>query len=184
MENSGVAALNTYVILLRGVMPTGKNKVSMAELRAALSEVGLGAVRTYIQSGNVIASSALDQAAIENLVHDVIRDRIGAEITVIARTAAQFRNTLERNPLAPGDRSRLYFSLLASRPEPVRLQDFLAIDFSPDQILFTNDAIYTLYAAKYSESRFTNPFFERKLNVAITTRNYNTMTRLVEMSSK
>lgn len=42
--------------------------------------------------------------------------------------------------------------------------------------------VLTLYASKYSDSRFTNNFFERKLKVAATTRNFNTLPRLVELS--
>ncbi len=45
------------------------------------------------------------------------------------------------------------------------------------------DAIYTLCATKYSDSKFNNGFFERKLHVAATTRNFNTMTKLVELST-
>ena len=61
--------MKTTIILLRGVMPTGKNKVLMAPLRTALEEVGLSQVRTYIQSGNVIVSTRLGLPAVERLVH-------------------------------------------------------------------------------------------------------------------
>lgn len=43
--------MKTHIILLRGVMPRGKNKLRMAPLRAALQEVGLCNVGTCIQSG-------------------------------------------------------------------------------------------------------------------------------------
>lgn len=62
--------MKTYIILLRGVTPSGKNKVPMAPLRAALTKAGLKDVQTYIQSGNVIAASELTQAALEKLVRE------------------------------------------------------------------------------------------------------------------
>ncbi|BBA33290.1 uncharacterized protein sS8_1330 [Methylocaldum marinum] len=65
--------MKNYAIFLRGVTPTGKNRVPMAELRAALSNSGLLDVQTYIQSGNVIAKSTLDQLSLQSLVHEVIR---------------------------------------------------------------------------------------------------------------
>lgn len=173
-----------YIILLRGVMPVGNNKVPMAQLRAALTEAGLTDVRTYIQSGNVLAVSDLDQAGIENLVHDTIKEYIGANIAVIARTAKQFRHILEINPFHGEEISRQYFSLFAEAPDPVFVQQLIALDFSPDQVRYTDQAIYSLYAIKYSDSRFNNNFFERRLKVAITTRNFNTMTRLVEMCTE
>lgn len=175
--------MKTFVILLRGVMPTGKNKVPMAPLRAALTAAGLGDVRTYIQSGNVIARSNLGQARLEALVHDVIADSFGADIAVVARTADQFENVMRKNPLAGADRSRLYFSLLAAMPAKDSIAELLSVDFSPDRVRIVDDAIYSWYATKYSDSRYNNSFFERKLKVAVTTRNFNTMTKLVELSA-
>jgi uncharacterized protein (DUF1697 family) len=175
--------MKTFVILLRGVTPVGKNKVLMAPLRAALSEAGLKDVRTYIQSGNVVAVSDLSRSRLEKLVHEVIEKNSGGDITVLARTAAQFRSTLKRNPFTRADTSRLYFTLLVSPPDPNLLKDFLSIDFSPDAVRVVDSTIYTLYATKYSDSKFNNNFFERKLKVAATTRNFNTMTKLAALSS-
>jgi uncharacterized protein (DUF1697 family) len=42
--------MKTYIILLRGVMPFGKNKVPMADLRRELVQAGLKDVQTYIQT--------------------------------------------------------------------------------------------------------------------------------------
>jgi len=175
--------LRTFVVLLRGVMPTGKNKVSMAPLRAALSNAGLGNVRTYIQSGNVIATSALDRFGVEKLVRNVIRTELGAELAVIARTASEFQDILSRNPFAGADTARLYFSLLCSPPAANRAAAFTATDWSPDEVRIVGDVVYTLYATRHSDSRFSNNYFERKLDVAATTRNFNTMSKLVEVST-
>jgi uncharacterized protein (DUF1697 family) len=175
--------MKTYVILLRGVMPTGKNRVPMAELRLALSEAGLIDVQTYIQSGNVIAQSRLNPAELQCLAHDAIAQRIGADITVIARSPVQIRRVLECSPFADAPSSRVYFSLLGARPAASLLGEFLKLDFSPDDVRVVDDTIYTLYATKLSDSRFNNNFFERKLKVTATTRNFNTMSRLVELSA-
>lgn len=175
--------MSTFVILLRGVTPTGKNKVPMAPLRAALTKAGLNDVRTYIQSGNVIAISKLTQVALESLVHDVIRKSFDGDIAVIARTAEQLAGILKRNPFADADGARLYFSLFATEPDKKLLKGLLSTDFSPDQVRFVRNTIYTLYATKHSDSKFNNNFFERKLNVAATTRNLNTMVNLVALAA-
>lgn len=175
--------METFVILLRGVTPTGKNKVLMAPLRAALTEAGLKDVRTYIQSGNIIATSNLSQSKLEKLVHDVIENNFGGDIPVVARTAAQFENIMMKTPFARADKSKLYFSLLASQPDASLVKEFLSADFSPDRVRVVGDTIYSLYATKYSDSKFNNNFFERKFKIAATTRNFNTMAKLVELSS-
>ena len=43
--------MKKYAILLRGVTPTGKNRVPMAELRAALSDAGLLDAETNLKYG-------------------------------------------------------------------------------------------------------------------------------------
>ena len=58
--------MNIFVIFLRGIAPTDKNKVPMAPLREALTEAALGEVRTYIQSGNVIGTSEFTHVEVEN----------------------------------------------------------------------------------------------------------------------
>jgi len=126
----------------------------------------------------VIATSDLRQDEIERLVHDVIRDNFGGDIAVIARTAEQFRKIVEKSPFTDADNSKVYFTLMHEQPERARLNQFMATDFAPEQIHIVNDTIYTLYATKYSDSKFNNNWFERQLKVTATTRNFNTMTRL------
>src|SRR3546814_15546585 len=61
-----VSPMHRYVALLRGINVGGRNKVSMADLRAALEDDGLQSVRTYIQSGNVLFESDEPQASLED----------------------------------------------------------------------------------------------------------------------
>jgi uncharacterized protein (DUF1697 family) len=175
--------MNTFIILLRGITPTGKNKVLMAPLRAALTKAGLVDVRTYIQSGNVVARSRLTFINLEKLVHEVIHKNFGGDIAVLARTPDQLSGILKHNPFKEEDGKRLYFSLLATEPDKKLLKDFLSTGFSPDQVRYEANTIYTLYATKHSDSKFNNNYFERKLKVTATTRNLNTMTKLVAMAS-
>ena len=175
--------MKTYVVLLRGVMPYGRNKVPMATLRTILSEAGLRDVQTYIQTGNVVARSELERAEIETLVHDAIREKIGAHISAIARTAEQFRATFEQNPFANVDNARVYFSLFSKCPGREQRDKFLLTDFSPDAVQLMGDTLYTLYNTRHSDSKFTNNFFEKQLEVTSTSRNFNTMSKLVELSS-
>ena len=173
--------MKPYVIFLRGVTPTGRNRVPMSELRVALAHAGFADVQTYIQSGNVIAKSALDATATGQLVHEVIAREIGADITVMTRTPHQLAAILAGNPFVTADTSKLYFSMLAARPAPDLLKALLATDFAPDRVAVVGDTIYSLFATQYSDSKFNNNYFERKLKVAATTRNFNTMSRLLEL---
>jgi uncharacterized protein (DUF1697 family) len=58
--------------------------------RAALTAAGLTEVRTYLQSGNILARSALDTAAeVSELVGSVIADEFALDVPVITRTPAE-----------------------------------------------------------------------------------------------
>lgn len=174
--------MKTSIILLRGVMPTGKNRVPMAPLRAALAKAGLEDVRTYIQSGNVIAASRRSPRSIATLVHDVIAQEFGGDIVVFVRTPAQMRDYLERMPFRNPDTKRLYFTLLADSPDPALLAALAAEKHGRDRFQVVGDMLYLYYAARYSDSKLNNNYLERRLKLSATTRNFNTMTKLVELT--
>lgn len=61
------------IALLRGVTPTGKNRIpKMAYLVKILEEVGLKNVKTYVQSGNVILETEVSKKETAKLIHDTI----------------------------------------------------------------------------------------------------------------
>jgi len=175
--------MTRYAILLRGVTPSGRNRVPMADLRAALAEAGLAEVQTYIQSGNVVARSGLERAALQSLVHDVIAREIGADIAVIARTHQEIAQVMAGNPFPLDCAARSYFTLLAAAPTPALVEELGRLQCAPDAVALVGSTVYTLYATKLSDSRCNNNFFERKLKVAATTRNFNTMSRLAAMTA-
>ena len=98
-------SMKTYVALLRGVMPTGKNKVPMAKLREVLSDNGFADVRTYIASGNVLVSSKLAPEKIETKIEKLITQHIGAELPVMVRTYLELKKVLAENPFTKGERA-------------------------------------------------------------------------------
>ena len=50
--------MKRYIALLRGINISGKNKVPMAKLRKCFESLGVMDVKTYLNSGNAIFSSA------------------------------------------------------------------------------------------------------------------------------
>ena len=175
--------MKTTIILLRGVMPTGKNKVLMAPLRTALEEVGLSQVRTYIQSGNVIVSTRLGLPAVERLVHETIKEQLGAELKVLARHVPYFEEVLARNPFKDEDPAKLYFTLLASLPEAATLAAFQALDHAPDQVRVVGDMAYVrCHTVQRREGQ--QQFHREKLKLAATTRNFNTISKLVALGNE
>ena len=53
--------MTRFALLVRGINVGGKNKVVMADLRQQLTDLGLGQVETYINSGNIFFTTDLSR---------------------------------------------------------------------------------------------------------------------------
>jgi len=175
--------MKTYIVLLRGVMPIGKNKTPMARLREVLDKAGFQDVQTYIQSGNVILRTDLSPGALEKRVHDLIKEHLGPDLVSVARTATQLRRILRGNPFHGLDISRVFYMMFARRPSNQHVRSVMAEDYSPEKLVITPDAAYLYIPGSAARSRLSNNFLERKLGVSATTRNTNTMKKLLEIST-
>lgn len=76
--------MKRYIALLRGINISGKNKISMAELKTGFAEAGYTAVSTYLNSGNVaFDSDAEDKGSISENIMAMIKDRFELDIPVL-----------------------------------------------------------------------------------------------------
>ena len=94
-----------WVALLRAVN-VGGMKVLMEDLRALAKAEGFAGARTYIASGNLVLSSALDEAAIRERLEGALERRYGKRVPVLVRNAVEMADVAARNPFAdaPGNR--------------------------------------------------------------------------------
>lgn len=88
----------SQVALLRGINVGGKNKVPMAELRAALEQAGFAAVQTYIASGNVLFADGRSREELEHAIEAVVRETFGFSVVVAVRSHAQLRAVVAKAP--------------------------------------------------------------------------------------
>ena len=155
----------------------------MAELRRMLSEAGFQNSRTYIQSGNALVESELSAREIEEQVRQLIKSEIGPDLVVVVRTRVQLQEVLNNNPFKEGyDISRVFFVLFGERPVAERVNELLAQDFGDEKLSINKYAAYMYIPGSYG-SKLSNNFLERKLGVSATMRNFNTLSKLVELSA-
>ena len=155
----------------------------MAQFREVLEKAAFAHVRTYIQSGNALVDTELPAHAVEKSVRELIRDQIGPELVVIARTGAQLEEALVANPFTKGyDISRVFFVSFENPPTAQKVGELLALDLSPEKLAFGENTAYMYIPGQYGRGTLTGNFLEKKLGVSATMRNFNTMNRLVMMS--
>ena len=175
--------MKRWIILLRGVTPTGKNKVSMAALRQALTRAGFENVRTWIQSGYVLVDTELDRAQTAADVLRVLREDIKTDLAVIVKTAEEICEVLDGNPFFDLPGERVFYGLFNDVPDRGKVADLLAQDFGEDLLRVSPNAVYTFIPGTASRTRLNNVWLQRKLGVNLTFRNANTLNKLVEMAA-
>src|SRR5262245_32024671 len=93
------AAMPTHVALLRGINVGGHNKVAMAELRKVVASLGHTEVATYIQSGNVVFTTAeTDTAALAAAMERAIAEALGVRPRVVVLSREELARVVDDNP--------------------------------------------------------------------------------------
>ena len=176
--------MKTYIVLLKGINVGGHKKVPMAELRELLTSKGFINVRTYIQSGNVILESSLgNNQNLEEIIQKLIIDHFGFEVSVLVKTPENFKQIFNNCPFSEEQKKASYFMMLHDVPDIELVKEASEKVYEFDEYTIKNDCIYLFCEKGMGKSKFNAKYFERKLNTFATARNYNTMLKLLSLSS-
>lgn len=177
----------TYISLLRGINVGGKKKILMADLKLLYESLGFTNVKTYIQSGNVIFDSndgATNELSAKK-IEQKITDKYGFEVPVFVKTIKELEEINAMFPFSETDHlnpRKTYVTLLNEKPSRESIQILQTIDLSPDEYLIFDRVLFWYCVDSYT-SKLSNNFFENKLKVVGTTRNWKTMNKLVEIAN-
>ncbi len=117
--------MKRYIALLRGINISGKNKIAMSELKKCFAELGFAEIVTYLNSGNVIFSSAIeDKDVLSNKVQLMIKDRFHLEIPVFIILQEELAELLKNAPDWWGDDNREIYDNLIFLMPPLSYQEF------------------------------------------------------------
>ncbi|HVA53896.1 MAG TPA: DUF1697 domain-containing protein [Acidimicrobiales bacterium] len=171
---------SVYVALLRGVNVGGNNAMPMADLRALFGELGLVDARTYIQSGNVIFSSPTwpDASTLET----AIEERFAIKTNVVLRSAGDLGAAVEHNPFSLEEEAGLHVGFMA---RTVSKEKIAALDherFGLDRFAVVGSEVYYFLPLGIGRSKLPS-YVVRALEVPVTTRNWNTLNKLVELTT-
>jgi len=176
--------MSVYVSMLRGINVGGKKQIRMDTLRGIYEELGFSKVRSYVQSGNVVfESSEQDPFGLEKRIEAQI-ERICGFTPVFVRQAQELQEILTCNPFLyerNEDSSKLHVTFLHQAPLETALSKLVAPSGIVDEFSRGELAVYLYCPNGYGKTKLTNGFFERKLGVSVTTRNWNTVNALYKM---
>jgi uncharacterized protein (DUF1697 family) len=175
-----------YVALLRGINVGGKNLIPMPGLKAAFEDAGFDDVRTYIQSGNVLFSTAsASQATLTARVEDTIRTAFAHyDANVVLRSRSQMQAIVRKRPSGFGSDPASYrYDVCFLRPGTTAKQVVAALPLKEgvDRIWAGTGVVYF----SRLDSRATQSRLNRVASLPVykqmTIRNWNTTTKLAAL---
>ena len=176
------------ISMLRGINVGGHNSLKMESLRAMYESLGLRDAQTYVQSGNVVfRTTARDLAPLAKRIEGKIEQTFGFRPGVIIRSSSDLREVIRRNPFAtrqgiePG---KLLITFLAAVPSPEAREKMLGIQADPEEMHIEGREVYAYYPNGMGRAKLSPALIERTLKTAGTGRNWNTVTKLLEMAEK
>ena len=169
-----------YIVLLRGINVSGKNKIPMVALRTLLNDLEFQNVQTYIQSGNIILESTSSKKEICQKINKGIKEKFGFEIPVIVRTISEWQKTIENYPFPLNNEKIVAFTFLDRASE---IKEIEIKNIGEDQYKINGDVVYLNCPSTFAKTKISNNVLEKKLQVIATTRNLRTTLKLLELSN-
>ena len=176
------------ISMLRAVNVGGRNQIRMDALRALYESLGLRDAQTYVQSGNVVfKTTARDLVQLCKRIEDAIERSVGFRPVVILRTPAELRKTIAKKPFGERrdiDPRKLLVMFLAGDPGSEARAEVLKIKTDPEKLRIEGSELYVYYPDGMGRSKLPMARIEKTLKMPGTGRNWNTVTKLLEIAEK
>lgn len=174
-----------HLALLRGINVSGHNMIKMDALKSMLENCGFQNIETYIQSGNVFLESENENAnSVGFTIKQEIVKQFGYDVPVIVLSKADLEKCLTNNPFFKEknvDTKKLYVAFISKELNASALNDLKTSQFKPDEAFIDGNRIYMKLETGAGNTKLTQKYIEKKLNVTATSRNWNTVNKLIEM---
>ncbi|MDM7920871.1 MAG: DUF1697 domain-containing protein [Pyrinomonadaceae bacterium] len=184
-----------YVALLRGINVGGNTMIKMEELRRMFEALRFGNVASYINSGNIAfdVGEPLQKPArskgtglesdLSTQIESAILESFAKPIPVMVRDQQHIHAILDKNPFAGRFESHKEMHVLFLRDEmPAEKQkELLNKQTEHERFAVLGREIYCHLKLGVADSLLGKGFFEKKLKVAVTARNWRTVEKLASL---
>ncbi len=176
----------TVICLLKGVNLAAHHRMKMDSLRRSCESLGLKNPRTLLQSGNVVfETGAQNLEALATRIEQEIERTFGFHSDVILRTASQMRRVVETSPFAartdlhPG---KLAVTFLAGNPDDKARETVAQLRTEPEELHVAGRELYIYFPNSMGRTKLPMSRIEKALGTPATSRNWNTVMKLLEMA--
>jgi uncharacterized protein (DUF1697 family) len=172
------------VVLLRGINLGSANRIAMPALRAALTAAGFESVRTYVQSGNIVLDSDQTSDELTAAIARLLGDEFRLQVPVVVRTGDELGEVVAHNPFpeeATINPKALQVTFRAAAVETDEMAALRARAVATEKVAAVGRELYSWHPDGIARSKLALAITPR--GAAATTRNWTTVTTLLEMAT-
>jgi uncharacterized protein (DUF1697 family) len=179
--------MNKYISILRGINVSGQKKIKMADLKSLYESLDFQNVLTYIQSGNVIFETSVENTDdLKITIEKAIEEKYKFHVPVEIRTNHEIENIISNCPFVSvnlaEEGTKVLVTFLSSEPQEVMTSEIQKYVIAPEKLVVQGKEVYLYCPNGYGKSKLSNNFLEKKLKVEATTRNWKSVHKLHELS--
>lgn len=172
-----------YILLLRGINVGGNKKVPMAELKELLTKEGFTEIKTILNSGNALFKGKDQESeALENYLEVVLEKHFGFSIPCIIRKRDEVEKLIASDPFKDIEvlkSTRLYISFLKEDVKSSLRLPYTSEDASFRILLKEGLTVVSVLELAHAKTPDTMKILEKEYGKSITTRNWNTVLKLL-----
>ena len=170
--------------MLRGINVGGQKRVSMQVLKEIYSSLGYREIQTYVQSGNVIFSAEASGSSVKEEMEKEIKRTFSFDVLVFLRNRSELAALVKNSPFKQKDETKLHVTFLSEKPGKIPVDELNSAKNGAEDFTISGKEIYLFCPNGYGVTKLSNTFFEKKLKVSATTRNWRTVNTLLAILSR
>lgn len=172
--------MTTYVALLYSII-VPKGRLVMSDLKDMATELGLSDPRTLVATGNLVFTAQKTTVAkLEKQLETALEKRVGKQIDIIVRTAADWQKTVAANPFGTDDPKSVAMRVQRDPLDPAILDDLNRFAMHGEDLRIIDGDLWMRFAGKVSASKVTGALTKKRLGIG-TTRALSTVIGLGKM---
>lgn len=169
------------IAFLRGINVGGHKKFSKTDQLEMAKQLGFLDAELYLHTGNWVFSSEAEADSISKKISAAIQKHYGWEVPVLVLKASEVQRIFATCTFSEEIKEKSYFTLLEETPKAENIKVLKTYSYPNEEYRIADSCIYFYPALGAGKAKMSNNFFEDKLKVTATSRNYRTMAKLISI---